>query len=193
MSSETNWEQRYREGSTGWDRGQANPALSHFLESWRAEPGRILIPGCGNGHEVELLIDAGFDVTAIDIAPTPLENLEARLRQRGRSATLVQTDLFHWEAGETFDVVYEQTCLCALPPSRWAAYEQCLHRWIRPGGCLFALFMQTHAEGGPPYHCAIDDMPALFGAERWQWPDHEPHRNMHHGGKYELGVCLTRL
>jgi len=39
-----------------------------------------------------------------------------------------------------FDAIYEQTCLCALYPDRWRQYADQLHRWLAPGGRLYALF-----------------------------------------------------
>jgi len=73
--------------------------------------------------------------------------------------------------------VRRETCLCALYPDHWSAYAGQLHRWLAPGGRLFALFVQIlrpgAAEGliqGPPYHCDIHGMRALFPADRWDWP-----------------------
>ena len=62
------WEARYREGNTGWDRGDASPALSSWLETGALAPCRTLVPGCGRGHEVIALTRQGFEVTALDFA-----------------------------------------------------------------------------------------------------------------------------
>ena len=57
----------------------------------------------------------------------------------------------------------------ALQPPLWPAYVASLRRWLKPGGRLFMLFMQTGRRGGPPYDCPIPDMRALFAD--WIWPD----------------------
>jgi len=46
------WQGRYREGSTGWDRGVPSPTLEGWLRDGTLAPCRILVPGCGRGHEV---------------------------------------------------------------------------------------------------------------------------------------------
>jgi hypothetical protein len=89
-----------------------------------------------------------------------------------------------------FDAVYDQTCLCALPPPLWPAYEAQLRRWLRPGGALFMLFMQTGRDGGPPFDCPIPAMRTLFG--RWDWPVTLQEGFAHDIGGIEQPVILTR-
>ncbi len=187
------WEARYRRGETGWDRGGVSPALDQWRAAGLLSPGdRLLIPGCGRGHEVVALARAGFSVTAVDVAPSAVAAVRAALDAAGAEAEVVQADLFTWEAGAPFDAVYEQTCLCALPPSRWSGYEARLATWLRPGGWLLALFMQTGKEGGPPYHCDLSAMRALFDEATWSWPAEERMRVRHPNGYEELGYPLRR-
>jgi SAM-dependent methyltransferase len=164
------WQRRYAEGTTGWDRGQSSPGLSWFVdrakrEGWR----RILVPGCGRGHEVVALAEAGFDLTALDYAETAVELVRDRLRETGSQAVVIQTDVLEFDNEFSFDAIYEQTCLCALHPIQWAAYERKLAQWLRPGGTLFAMFMQTTQPQGPPFACPLSRMRELFAVDRWQW------------------------
>ncbi|MCG6966367.1 MAG: TPMT family class I SAM-dependent methyltransferase [Chromatiaceae bacterium] len=186
------WEQRYSAGKTGWDRGQVSPALRHWLAAGQLPAGRVLVPGCGHGHEVAELIRAGCQVTAVDIASQPVMRLLGQLAELGLYANVVQADLLHWQPPGPFDAVYEQTCLCALDPGHWAAYESRLADWLRPGGSLLALFMQTGHQGGPPFDCPLPDMRSLFGAARWVWPDEPPLQVPHPNGLVEIGYLLTR-
>lgn len=164
------WQGRYAAGTTGWDRGQASPALEAWLRSGALTPCRILVPGCGRGHEVVALARAGFRVTGLDYASAAVETLRARLAEDGLGAEVVDADILAWEPTAQFEAVYEQTCLCALPPERWEDYEQRLASWLVPGGSLAAAFMQTDASAGPPFACAPGAMRRLFAAERWDWP-----------------------
>ncbi|MEO5344469.1 MAG: TPMT family class I SAM-dependent methyltransferase [Gammaproteobacteria bacterium SHHR-1] len=188
---QTQWEQRYRQGSTGWDQGGPSTALDHWLESM--PPGRVLVPGCGHGHEIGLLAQAGHEVTAVDIAPTPLARLRQALAESGLQAEVVQADLLHWEPAGRFDFIYEQTCLCALAPEHWADYAQRLHRWLRPGGRLYALFMQTGQEVGPPFHCDLGQMRRLFAGPAWRWPTAEALELHRANGNCELGYALEAV
>lgn len=184
------WESKYQDGTTGWDRGASSPALDHWIAS--LPQGRILVPGCGHGHEIGVLAHAGHFVTAIDIAPTPVMRLTARLHEQGLHAQVIQADLLRWEPDQPFDAIYEQTCLCALDPSHWPEYEARLFRWLIPGGRLHALFMQTGRDGGPPFHCALPAMHQLFDPARWQWPDRPDIEVPHPSGLHELGFVLIR-
>jgi SAM-dependent methyltransferase len=187
------WNEKFLAGTIPWDRGEVSPALFHWLQQEALLPCRILVPGCGRGHEAAELARLGFEVTALDIAPAALAHLKAELDQVGASADLVEADALAWQPAHPFDAIYEQTCLCALPPADWPAYEQQLHGWLSAGGRMFALFMQTHREGGPPYHCALPDMQALFPASRWRWPAEVEREVPHPNGLYEFAAVLTRL
>ncbi len=46
------WTSRYVAGKTPWDFGGVPAALKSFLTRSSA-PGRVLIPGCGSGYEVQ--------------------------------------------------------------------------------------------------------------------------------------------
>ena len=191
MSDDANpWEARYREGRTGWQRGDVSPALLAWLADGTLKPCRILVPGAGRSHEPLHLALAGFHVTTLDIAPTAVAHQRAALAARGGAA--LEGDVFTFTPGQPFDAIYEQTCLCALPPPRLPAYAAQLARWLRPGGVLAALFMQTGREGGPPFHCALPDMRALLPGGTWRWPDRSWPEVRHHDGLFEIPLALTR-
>lgn len=186
------WEHRYLAGRTAWDRGESSPALAHWLQTGQVPKGRVLVPGCGHGHEVAELVRAGRHVTAVDIAAQPVMRLMGRLAELGLHANVVQADLLRWQPAEPFDAVYEQTCLCAIDPDHWAAYEQRLRDWLLPGGTLLALFMQTGSEGGPPFDCPLPTMRSLFDQKHWEWPGEQPLAVPHPNGLGEQGFVLTR-
>ena len=191
------WQQRFQGGETPWDRGEANPQLGAWLASGALQPCRILVPGCGSGHEVAVLAKSGFEVTALDYAPEAISRTRKLMESRNLQAELVEADALAWRPQRAFDAIYEQTCLCALYPDQWRDYADQLHRWLTPGGKLFALFVQLlrpgAAEGsieGPPYHCDINAMRALFPESRWSWPKPPYPRTTHPRGLAELAVIL---
>jgi SAM-dependent methyltransferase len=193
------WEQRFAEGNTPWDRGAANPQLDAWLASGALKPCRILVPGCGSGHEVAVLARAGFDVTGLDYSSQAVARTKKLLDTAGLKATVVEADALAWQPKKPFDAIYEQTCLCALYPDLWRAYADQLHRWLTPSGKLFALFVQfprpaagDGAIEGPPYHCDINAMRALFPDPHWSWPKPPYPRTTHPRGLAELAVILAR-
>ncbi|MFN4263206.1 MAG: methyltransferase domain-containing protein [Thioalkalivibrionaceae bacterium] len=161
----------------------------------------LLIPGCGTGYEVVAAAERGWRVIALDAAPTPLKSLQERLIHKGLSerVRLAQADLFEWSlqalgddwARARLDAVYEQTCLCAIDPEQRADYASRLHAWLRPGGVLFACFMQVPRRGGPPYHCDLVEMRELFDASEWRWSD-PLGATPHTSGKQEWLYALSR-
>jgi cyclopropane fatty-acyl-phospholipid synthase-like methyltransferase len=191
MKVTTNWEGHYQSGKTGWDRGEISPVLQKWLNKGTLQRCKILIPGCGHGHEVVELARLGFAVTAIDIAANPVLSLRNRLADQDLTAEIIQTDLLDWNPPSTFDAIYEQTCLCALEPQDWSAYEKKLLQWLKPEGALFAIFMQTNQEGGPPYHCEISEMQRLFSSA-WKWPEGSGSEVPHPNGLEELAFVLHR-
>ncbi|RKZ55630.1 MAG: thiopurine S-methyltransferase, partial [Gammaproteobacteria bacterium] len=102
MADKQEWENRYQQNKAHWDRGEISPNLLYWLKADLLQPCRLLIPGCGNGYEVLALAERGFDVVAIDIAPSPIENLRMALQRQQLSAELIQTDFFTWKNTEPF-------------------------------------------------------------------------------------------
>ena len=193
------WEQRFAAQDTPWDRGASSPQLAAWIAAGALRRCRILVPGCGSGYEVADLAIAGFEVTGLDYAGAAIARSHQRLQDAQADATLVHADALDWQPGRPFDAIYEQTCLCALYPDQWRAYADQLHRWLAPRGKLFALFMQLPrpqaAEGyvqGPPYHCDINAMRALFPEPAWEWPKPPYARTTHPKGLAELAVVLQR-
>jgi hypothetical protein len=125
----------------------------------------------------------------LDVAPSAAA---AQRELLGAGASVVEADLFAWQPDAPLDAIYDQTCLCALLPALWQTYEQRLAQWLRPGGTLFALFMQTGVEGGPPFDCPIPRMRELFAPARWIWPATLPPQVHHPSLRDEQPAVLRR-
>jgi SAM-dependent methyltransferase len=169
--AETDWEGHYREGRTPWDKGAPSPALREFLA---VEPifGRILVPGCGLGHDVRALAAAHPEawVVGLDIAPTAI--LAAKELGVPERVEFREGDLF--SAGEAwnqaFDWVWEHTCFCAISPELRDAYVAAVHTVLRPGGRLAGVFYldpydgeHRPEHGRPPFGCGIEELKERFG------------------------------
>ncbi len=194
------WQQRFERGDTPWDRGAPGPQIAAWLAAGVLAAGqRVLVPGCGSGHDVLALAQAGCHVTALDLAPAALGLTRSRLAAAGRTAVLVEGDALRWQPAQPFDAVYEQTCWCALHPDHWVGYAAQLQRWVRPGGRLLLLAMQCRREAaahgrieGPPYHMDIHAVRALAPAAAWDWPMPPYPAVPHPRGWAELAIVLAR-
>ena len=130
------WESRYRDGAAGWERHGLNPAFLAWRELGVLAPCRILIPGGGRSLEPLALAEAGFDVTVVDAAPSAVASQRAHFERLKVRARTEQADLFAWDPDAAFDVVYDQTCLCALPPACGPTMPgACTVGCVRRGGC----------------------------------------------------------
>lgn len=193
------WQERFESGQTGWDRGAPNPQLMHWLDTGTLTPCRIAVPGCGRGWEVAELARRGFEVTGLDYTDAAIREAQANLGQMELTANIIKADVLSYSTDQPYDAVYEQTCLCAIDPDHWIDYADQLSRWIRPGGHLYALFMQANRPGaqeglkeGPPFHCDINAMHALFNRRAWIWPESLPTAVKHPNGLFELAIRLER-
>lgn len=184
------WESRYRDGATGWERPGLNGAFLTWRDHEVLKPCRILVPGGGRSTEPLAMAEAGFDVTVVDLAESAVAAQRARLEHLHVKARIELANLLTWEPTAPFDAIYDQACLCALPPTAWPAYEERLRRWLEPNGALFILFMQTHTAGGPPFHCGMDAMRRLFPSSRWVWPEHLDAPVEHPSGRSEQPAIL---
>ncbi|GIV24917.1 MAG: SAM-dependent methyltransferase [Bacteroidia bacterium] len=161
------WRKRYQEGQTGWDLGGPTPVLVDLLEKGAfpvRPPARVLVPGCGYGHDVVLLASAGYQVVGLDLAPEPLEVLARRLPPSGQVWVGNFLTVSAQELG-FFDALWEYTCWCAIAPADRKVYMQQAARLLVKGGWLVGLFfplsMGEGYTGGPPFLVDLAEVQAL--------------------------------
>ena len=126
------WSIRYQENQTSWDVGEITTPLKNYFDQLTNKDLKILIPGAGNGYEVEYLFNNGFtNVTVIDLSELPLQNLLTRIPEFPKEK-LICGDFFA-HTGK-YDLIVEQTFFCALDPSMRSDYAkkmqellECLH------------------------------------------------------------------
>lgn len=166
MMMSTDWESHYRSGETPWEKGAAHPALIAFLKL-NPVHGRVLVPGCGTGHDVRALAATADEVTGFDISPSAVKRARAHPTVGGER--YVQGDFFALPPTQrgVFDVVFEHTCFCAIPPERREDYVSAVATALVPNGLLFAVFYLDPGldpgESGPPFGVTRAELDALFG------------------------------
>jgi SAM-dependent methyltransferase len=162
----TDWNQAYQENFTPWDKGLPSPPLVEWVAG-NTLSGRVLVPGCGVGHDVAHLVSCGIDAQGLDIAPTAVARAKESYPQLAER--FVCADLFEFRG--QYDAIVEHTCLCALPPEWRAKYLDAVASLLKPGGLLVGVFFinpeMDPGETGPPFGISPDELTALFG-ERFQ-------------------------
>ena len=155
------WENRYKNGQTGWDMQNVSPPLKTYVDQLNDKHLKILIPGAGNAYEAEYLYNKGFNnIFVADIAKTPLMNLKTRIPEFPNNQ-LLHTDFFDIE--DTFDLIIEQTFFCALPPQLRPKYAQNMHELLKPNAKLIGLlFTFPLTDDGPPFGGCIAEYKNYF-------------------------------
>lgn len=189
------WETRFANDDTPWERGALHPAFEHWRAQGLFEAGaRVFVPGCGRSPEPEALARLGLHVTGLDLSGRAVAWQRKRFADAGLTGDFLVADALTFRPETPFDLYYEQTFLCAIPPRLRGEYEEAAFEQLGPGGRLLALFMQKAEPGGPPYGCDIEAMRALFPESRWRWPEGElpawPHPGLE--AKAERSAVLVR-
>ena len=154
------WNTRYENNQIGWDLGGCSPALKFWIDQLNDKSLRILIPGAGNAHEVEYLIEQGFtNITVIDIAPKLVQALKSRYSSID-NVTILLGDFFELD-GE-FDLILEQTFFCAIHPFLRADYVAKMAMLLSEKGRLLGVLFNRSFDGGPPFGGSMEEYEALF-------------------------------
>ena len=157
------WTERYQNFETGWDLGEVSPPLKAYIDQLDDKHAPILIPGAGNGYEALYLLKNGYkNVTIVDIARPPLENLRAQEPDTSK-LKLVHDDFFNLNVSDSFKYVLEQTFFCALDPALRPNYVSQMYRILKPGGKVAGvLFDREFPFQGPPFGGSSDEYQRLF-------------------------------
>ncbi|MHC4841745.1 MAG: methyltransferase domain-containing protein [Planctomycetota bacterium] len=162
------WNTIYIENeSPRWNLGQTAPPIADWLEANPAISGRVLIPGCGYGHDARAFAERGFDALAVDFAPLAIERGQALHSECTGKLKFEQADFFDLPQryAEGFDFIYEYTCFVAFPPERRPEYVETVLNLLKPGGKLIGCFYNHGKEGGPPFNATREEVTALFGTD----------------------------
>lgn len=101
-------------------------------------------------------------MTAIDFSPPAVSRARSHL-PLSLAERVVEGDFFtHDFSTAPFDVVYERTFLCALPPALWPALVARTASLLKPGGTLVGLYFFGEKDDGPPFGLAPEDPARLF-------------------------------
>ncbi|MFY0606639.1 MAG: SAM-dependent methyltransferase [Cyclobacteriaceae bacterium] len=158
---ESYWDERYRNGATGWDLGEVSPPLKDYFDQLIDRKSNILIPGAGSGYEAGYLWNLGFINTHIlDISRTALANFTSTFDAFPREK--IHHDDF-WDHTGQYDLIVEQTFFCAIDPKLREAYAEKVHSLLADKGKLVGLvWSQEMGVDSPPFGGSIVEYQLLF-------------------------------
>lgn len=130
----------YYEADAPWDTGVSPPELVAVVEGPGAPtPGRVLELGCGTGTNAIYLARHGWDVVAVDL-------VDRAVRLAGEKAAAADvavrflrgdvTQLDDLDAPGPFDLFFDLSCYCGIPPHRRDAFAAGLSERAAPGARL---------------------------------------------------------
>ncbi|OAL02056.1 S-adenosyl-L-methionine-dependent methyltransferase [Phaeosphaeriaceae sp. SRC1lsM3a] len=141
-----------------------------------AKRGKALVPGCGKGYDVALLASYGYDAYGLEVSKHAADAANKYLSDPGEGPfegeyaikdaktgkgimKCLLGDFFDdaWlkeTSGKGFDLIYDNTFLCALPPSLRPKWAERMVELLSPDGILVCLEFPTHKpakSAGPPW------------------------------------------
>lgn len=135
-----------------WDLGEPNPALKDILPQLKIAKCRVLVVGCGRGHDAAHFADQGHVVTAVDFSAEAITQARENYGNRD-NLRFIQHDVFKMNPSEfgPFDMIFEHTCYCAIDPTRRTELVQQWKKLLTDRGYLLGIFFAMSKRVGPPY------------------------------------------
>jgi thioredoxin reductase/SAM-dependent methyltransferase len=153
------WEERYRSAPLIWS-GRPNPQLVDEVAD--LSPGTAVDVACGEGGDALWLAGRGWRVTAVDLAQTALDRVDAAAAQAGPEVAArvrtVRADVGTWVPGEDrYDLVTSH--FLHLPPADRAHAFGRMAGAVAPGGTLLVV---AHHASDLRTTAGRPDVPELF-------------------------------
>lgn len=157
------WDRPYRSAQPpGWDTGRPAEELVRAVEEGHVKPCRVIELGCGTGTNAVYLAGLGFDVTAVDVAPTALGVADAKARAAGVRVRWVLADALRLPDLGTFDLVFDRGCYHHLRYQDAGGFRDALCRLMRPGSRALIVSLNRDAPPGVREHMMREDFAGPF-------------------------------
>ena len=155
------WQKRWEKGETGWDINNISTPLAEYLDQYTNKNIKLLIPGGGASFEANYAYESGYKNTfVVDFSSSAKEIFMKRFPSFPSEQYLIE-DFF--ELKGTYDLILEQTFICALHPSKRKLYVQKMNELLKESGKLVGLLFDFPlSENGPPFGGNIEEYRSLL-------------------------------
>ncbi|MFE6916165.1 class I SAM-dependent methyltransferase [Streptomyces rubiginosohelvolus] len=169
----------YRDGEPPWDSGVTPPELVALVEGTDSlTPGRALELGCGTGTNAVYLARHGWRVAAVDLVELAVRQAREKADAAGADVTVLcgdATRLDEVDVPGPYDLFFDLSCYCGIPPHRRDAYEAGLTRRAAPGARLLMFGYGPGAFDDSWSGVTADELRARFTG--WELADVTPGTN----------------
>jgi SAM-dependent methyltransferase len=147
------WDSSYRRTDMpGWDVGRPASELKAIVENGTIKPGKALVLGCGTGTNAVYLASKGFEVTAVDVAPTALVLAEQRARKAKVRVRWLVADVVVLPDIGSFDFIFDRGCYHHVQKYDAAGFVKSIDLRTAAGAHFLLLAGNANEprHGGPP-------------------------------------------
>lgn len=152
------WDSAYTSGNNRWDNGNPHQLLDALIPPLKITRCRVLVLGCGAGHDASWWERQGHIVTGVDFSKEAIDRAREKYGERD-SLKWIQADIFKLpkEWTSRFDIIFENLVFCAVSPERRDDLVRTWWRLLSPRGRVIGLIPILDKPTGPP-----------FGSSEWE-------------------------
>ena len=121
--------------------------MKRAVSEGHIKPCRVVELGCGSGTNAIFLASQGFDVTAIDVAPTALGIADAKARKAGVGVRWLLADVLNLPDLGTFDLIFDRGCYHNVRYANAAGFVEAVRQLSHPGSRALIVSLNR---AGPP-------------------------------------------
>ncbi len=146
------WSSFYQSGEMPWDLDGPHPSLARVVATLKLQRSRILVLGCGRGHDAAWFARAGHIVTGVDFSEEAIE--KAKETYAGVvDLTFLKADALDLPVRltQSFDIIFEHILYCAIDPAKRSELIKTWLKTLTDHGHLLAILFASEKRKGPPY------------------------------------------
>ncbi len=158
-STKQYWEQIYQTKDTvrevSWYQDTPKTSINLILSTGIGKNGSIIDVGGGDSKLVDKLLELNFkNILVLDISAKSLQNAKARLRDKAKAITWIESDVLEFETDTRFDVWHDRATFHFLTKKEdIARYVEKAGKFLKPSGYLI---ISTFSVNGPKKCSGLD-------------------------------------